>query len=805
MKSTLLNTGWTLEPTEKVDYHRPQTAPYGRVPAQVPGNVHMDLYRANVIPHPFAERYEGGLTWIDETNWTYRLEFAWTAIEAHPRQTLLFHGVDTVCEVWLNGEKIAENDNYFIRFEVEVTGRLQAENVLEVRIASPVRTGEERREAYLTKHNIPPATQFLDERAFVRKPGYMSGWDWGPRLVSAGIWQPVELVEFSSRIKRFEVHQTPLGGTKFRLQAEVKVDGDDVPQITYQGEPVGAEWEVDGPLWWPVGEGDQPLQVVEATLPSGDRATKKIGLRTIEFMREKDDYGTNFHFVVNGRPIWARGANWIPNDSFPGEITDESIHDAIWRYATIGMNMLRVWGGGQYETDAFYDACDEAGILVWQDFPYACSYYPDDEDYQAIARREAEHQVNRLRDRTSLALWCGNNENRAMFYGTWGSVPPPHFMGEAIYDVVLKDVCARLDPSRSYIESSPLLVPKQPGVEDPTSNSDDHYWEVWHGKGDWGYYKDSKARFSSEFGFASSCSMSCWKLVTDRELTILDPTTRWHDKTNKPWDIFRGLVEIHYPQATDLATWIYTSQLNQRDAMRAAIEHYRGGDRCRGALIWQANDCWPVQSWALEDYRRLLKPAGWELCRVYAPVLIAAGIDDGVLNVIVANDSPEELKSQLNVSVFAFSGQAVTSADRSFTLATNTRGNVLSLDLSSFGDDIAIRCRLGDDPASDRWVMKKEPKEITIAPIVLTAWQEEDELVISGLGLVLDLVVWNEESPAVLSDPVTGLSGFRAVSSIDPEIHFRVRGEVGTLAARSLAGFHEVQLVAKSLVAGLGR
>jgi beta-mannosidase len=239
--------------------------------------------------------------------------------------------------------------------------------------------------------------------------------------------------------------------------------------------------------------------------------------------------------------------------------------------------------------------------------------------------------------------------------------------------------------------------------------------------------------------------------------------------------------------------------------MRAAIEHYRGGDRCRGALIWQANDCWPVQSWALEDYRRLLKPAGWELCRVYAPVLIAAVLDEDVLNVVVANDSPEELRSQLKVSVFDLTGQAVTSADRSFSLATNTRGNVLSLDLSSFGEDIAVRCRLGDDPATDRWVMKKEPKEIAMAPIVLTAWQEEDELVVSGRGLVLDLVVWNEDNPAVLSDPVTGLSGFRAVSSLDPEIHFRVRGEVGTLVARSLAGFHEVQLVAKSLVAGLGR
>lgn len=803
MKRTLLNQNWTVKPLGKLlPYPRNQAHTLLPVPATVPGSVHLDLHAAGFIGHPFYERNEAGLKWIDESDWCYGCEFNWKPDIQNPNRVLRFHGLDTVATVFLNGERLADNDNFFLPLEVNVSERLlDGVNKLEIHFLSAVNVGDARRSEYFTENDIDPQVSHFDERAFVRKPGYMSGWDWGPRLVSCGIWRPVELVEFQSRIEFFSVHQKSLGDGSFELTAEVRISGNEAPTLSYNGKtlPVGETvWTVKDALWWPVGEGSQPLQTVTLSLPSGDSVTKKIGLRTIDLIREPDAIGTSFEFVVNGRKIWSRGANWIPHDSFPGIVKDSDYHEAIDRYARLGMNMLRVWGGGLYETEAFYDACDQAGILVWQDFPYACCYYPDDAAHQEVAAKEAVYHVERLRDRTSLALWCGNNENRAMWFGKWGGAEknPKRFYAEPIYDEVLRSVVSKHDPSRSYIESSPVLVNGMPGYEsNAPEHSDDHFWDVWHGRGDWCFYKDSKTRFSSEFGFASSCSMAVWRDVSKRELTHEDPAVRWHDKTGKPWEVFHGMVAKHYPSPENLEDWIYYSQLNQRDAMRAALEHYRGGDRCRGALIWQINDCWPVQSWALEDYRRLLKPAGFEMTRLYSGILICADVVEGVLKVTIANDRELPVSGQLTLdAIDTLSGAVVGSLTQSVQVSAQGRALVAEWSVSDrHATSTAIRCRLEGVEVGDRWVLLAEPKETLSQPVELTANLVEGTLIVQGKGAVLDLVVWNEEEPSVLADPQTGLSGFAAVSQVDPEIRLRVTGQIGTLRARSLAGLHAVR------------
>jgi beta-mannosidase len=462
MKRTALSEGWrfSLAP-EEVGHHRPQLQPVGWMPAQVPGGVHLDLVENGVIAHPFSRRYEIGAQWVDEAAWIYETAFEWAPSGDLARRVLVFEGLDTIASIKLNDVELGRVDNMHVPSEFDVTEALVAgRNVLQIRFESAVRTGGARRRKWFDDQGKPQDFVHFDERAFVRKPGYMSGWDWGPRLVGAGIFRDVFLLEYANRITDLEVRIEPgddgiymvavRAATEFPEDVTLSIELGAGASLMANGEGSGtAEWFVKGGLWWPRGMGSQTLHKVIASLPSGDRVEKQIGLRTIRLVREPDAHGESFEFQVNGRPFWARGANWIPNDSFPGQIRDKEIRDQVERFAALNMNMLRVWGGGFYESEEFYDACDAQGVLVWQDFSYACMYYPDDLRWQEVARKEASFQVRRLRHRASLALWCGNNENLVMWQSKWGGVgqQPDRYYGSNIYDIVLPKVVSELDPA----------------------------------------------------------------------------------------------------------------------------------------------------------------------------------------------------------------------------------------------------------------------------------------------------------------------------------------------------------------------
>jgi beta-mannosidase len=820
VRTTDLSSGWEFAQAEWLgEPPFGYTRVPGWLPAEVPGHAHLDLVANGIIRHPFEEMAELGCQWVDDCDWCYRTRFSWAPDAENPRRVLHFEGLDTVCTILLNGEEIGRHDNMLLPLEIDVTEKLmEGENELRIDFQSAVRVGRERRRAYFEKHGLAEDTANFDERAFVRKAQYMFGWDWGPRLVSCGIWKPVRLIE-------------TLG---------VEVTG-------------------------------------TAGVPAGDAAKPQIQLR-----REPDQFGESFEFVVNGKPIWAMGANWIPIHSFPsvqfqtngeGEVSRtlhlqvresslgqeslggsvaglsrtwwcKALRDLLESCKAMNFNMIRVWGGGLYESDEFYELCDELGILVWQDFPFACSYYPDDEDFVEKIREEATYHVKRLSRFACLALWCGNNENLTMWEGKWGGADrnPARFHGERIWNEVLKHVVEEHDPGRAYIPTSP--IGSAPGKEDCNAGGfgDSHYWDVWHGRGDWVHYSDSTARFSSEFGFPSACGHKAWAQVFSADLEAGDvqlvpepptpyslplpahpdlrfpfggvcvkhrrkmegrspssPSVRWHDKTGRPWEYLRELITKHYPEPKDLDELIYFSQLNQRDAMRHAIEHYRRSEFCRGTLIWQLNDVWPTLSWSLLDSEGEWKAAALELQRLYAPMLASFEVGANTVRLWGINDSDHEQAIGLAlVGVFdSMTGtpHQMKTLDQSSVLFPGDRRVLLELDTEDLDPKRSIlwtnlansnHCRLICEPKDLRLTQPKIQARLVGLDIVE---------VVADVPVV-DLFLWDPTGGAEFR--VYGkhdLSGNFQTFSMSIPWPFVYSGTVGELMGRSLAGVHEIELL----------
>ncbi len=835
VRTTPLHEGWQFRQTDSGPGYGQPSAPGPKWrPAVVPGHVHDDLLRNGLIADPFAAQHEAGCQWVDLADWEYALVFDWQPHEGCPKRVLRFEGLDTVATIHLNGEVLGEGNNMFVPVEFDVTERLRpGPNRLQVSFASAVRAGTERRRAWFETEGLPWDTASFEERAFVRKVQCMFGWDWGPRLVSCGIWRPVRLLEFASRVLDFEVRQERLSDGRFRVWSDTTLDTNIVYYTVLDGHPeVEGDFDhiVENPvLWWPNALGSPHLYT--AHMRAGDeRRTRRVGLRTVRLVREPDVHGESFAFEVNDTPFWAYGANWIPEDAFPSRIDEAQTHRSVEACANLGMNMLRVWGGGLYESEAFYDACDERGILVWQDFPFACCYYPDDPAFQAVVAAEAAHHVRRLRSRASLALWCGNNENETMWEGKWGGTEksPPRYCGAALYAHTLAEVVGTLDPDTPYIRTSPTgRAPEGTPTDEPIGVNmggwgDQHYWDVWHGRGDWVHYRESKARFCSEFGFAASCSLAQWaRVLPARELAGPESdVVRWHDKTNKPWDVFSGLVELHYPPSTTLEDWVYASQLNQRDALRCGIEHYRLSEPCRGALIWQFNDCWPVQSWAVRDALGLLKPAGFELARLYAPVIVCLSCEGGLARAQVAHN----VSARLIVAAFDARGVEVRRSapprtphgegsepprtphgERSEPPRTSggegaggegsdQPGPYAELDLSGLDPHTTFVSAWVDGlPATRTWRTGADPKDMLLQPPSYQANWADGTLTLRVEGLAYDLVV-RDADDAFNVRGTQGLPGLQAFCVASGELLFECCTPPERLALRSLAGADEISL-----------
>ena len=710
---TTLDTGWRVREVPRMTVSDYRNLPW--IPAQVPGHVHLDLMRAGVISDPFDRLHERAVEWVDAADWVYETTFQIDDLPPAHR-ALVFHGLDTIAEIELNGEALGQTDNMLIAHRFSIDGLLKVgENTLTVTFRSAQRIGHERQCAWdAAGHPTMPANfDGWSPRCFVRKAQYMYGWDWGPVLCSAGIWQPVELVTAPvAEITDFRYAYDFSGGDNVAVTvtAEVERFASDIPltlrvslgnengtDVVEGAVPAarGAHHVTLPPMnirakrWQPQGQGDQvryPLTLGLTTpgeAAAFDESIAQIGFRSVELVQEPDadGQGAGFKFRINGRDVFIKGANWIPEDSFPSRITPERLRQRITQARDAGCNMLRIWGGGLYESEDFYTICDELGIMVWQDFLYGCAYYPDTGEYASAARREAELAVRRIRKHPSLAFWCGNNENLTMYEDGWGGVRPPRYLGEHLYNEILPAVVAAEDPQTPYWASSPM------GGERANSDKsgDCHNWDVWHGRGDWVHYTENDARFCSEFGFGSSCGLAAWDTcLAAEDRAPHSAAVRWHDKTRKGYDTYLGMVDIHFPVAQTLEDLVYYTQCNQAEAMKFGVEHYRRRKGHNwGTLIWQLNDCWPVQSWSLIDSLGEPKLSYYASKRFYAPLLLSMHLKAQTVEVHLVNDTLYDITGDLTLTLRSFDGIVLRSETKQTSIAANVAALVHTTNLEA--------------------------------------------------------------------------------------------------------------------------
>jgi beta-mannosidase len=661
----------------------------------VPGPAHGALLAAGRIPDPFYGRNEADVRWVGERRWVWRLAFDAGELAAH--EELVFEGLDTYCTVWLNGERLLATDNMFVPHRVDVRERLRpGRNDLLLCFDPPLARARE----VEAQHGKRQLWNGDSARLHARKAQYHFGWDWGPELLVSGPWRAVRRHSWSARIDDLQARSdVDVAGRYATLQVSARVTGASGHRVAFElldpeGHAVAEQTApadsacatlavADARLWWPNGLGEQPLYTLVARVLDGERVLAedrcRIGLRTLRLVQApvEGEAGSSFHFEVNGQAVFAGGANWIPDDNLLERITPARYRERVAQAAAAHMNMLRVWGGGIYEHEAFYEACDELGLLVWQDFMFACGLYPANSAFKASVRAEAEAAVKRLRHHACLALWCGNNEDYmlAESVGLAGpGVPAERFEARAIYEGLLPEVCQALDPGTTYWPGSPFT----PGSDTKSSDvtvGDRHSWEVWHQQMlPYQRYGDVQARFVSEFGMQSHPSLALLESVLPEDERFPESrTVQWHNKAGSASgpDGHRRLsvyLADNLRVGPTLADHVYATQFVQAEAMRVAYQDFRrrwqrpGARAVGGALVWQLNDCWPVTSWALIDSSGTVKPAWHAVRRALAPLAVAVRLEVGQARLCVMNGAAEGRVVTLQLRVFAMDGRQLASA-----------------------------------------------------------------------------------------------------------------------------------------------
>ncbi len=702
-----LNDTWQLkdfEPGEGVASRAfaPEYSTPDWLPALVPGEVHTSLLAAGRIPEPYYGTNVEQVQWVERREWWYRLSFEvpLAAPGSRSHDLLTFEGLDTYATIYLNGAELGRHQNMFRPAVFDVTGRLNygEKNFLAVRLDPPY--------LHLEDKSMPGqwGDYAADQRVFIRKTQSHFSWDWAPRLVNLGLWQGVRLERFETARLLSPYLQTLEASpqqSRAILEVEIETWGDQIDNLVIRANlsrevvtvrleaPVingraGGDFRIDNPaLWWPNGFGDPALYDLEVTLWQGqtllDTFTDRVGFRTVVLDRSSDPLEPDtefFTFVVNGVPIFAKGANWIPADLLNGRIERPRYEELLNLLVEAHGNMLRVWGGGQYEPEAFYRLADEQGILIWQDFMFSCGLYPDfDPAFVEEVRAEAEYQVRRLRNRPSLALWVGNNENDWIEDTTRWQEPGHDFPGKYLYHELLPEITVRLDPNRPYWPSSPYGGNDHNGEQ----AGDAHNWSVWHGNvaprrfgeeplRNWSpqgvsyrHYAQDLSRFVSEFGIhALPVEETIRRNVPEAELYFDSPGLLFRNKDN-PKNKGNMLMQAHTGLPRDLSEYIDFSMITQAEGLKFGIEHFRRRmPHCSGTLVWQWNDCWPGLTWALLDYYTFPKAGYFYVKRAFAPVMASFKEEpDGGVSLWLTNDSLYPVSETLTWTHATFEGQVL--------------------------------------------------------------------------------------------------------------------------------------------------
>lgn len=615
--------------------------------AHVPGSVYADLMADGTMPDPFWRENELDAFERMKKDYVYQRTFTVSEAQlAHAHVELVCEGLDTLAHVSLNGREIAFADNMHITWVWDVKEQLHAgENTLEIRFDSPILYCAKKAEEAPGWESSDATPGFRH----LRKAHCMFGWDWGPRLPDAGIWRPIFLRTWdTARLENalmLQAHHDGVVDVTIRPEiagesawsAEITApDGEVIiiPETTAAEQVITIEHPQ---LWWPNGLGKQPLYRVTVRLATGDTRVWRIGLRTMTVSREKDEWGEEFCHVVNGVKVFAMGADYIPEDNILARVTPERTRRLLEDCKAANFNAIRVWGGGYYPDDAFYDICDELGLMVWQDLMYACAFYDLTPDFERSIRVETHQNVARLRHHASLALICGNNEMEMFMAGansalinhrTWEFVPTyPHHITDYVkmFEYILPAIVKETAPQTYWWPASPSSGGNFDAPNDE-NRGDNHYWDVWHGEKPFTEYRKFFFRYASEFGFQSfPCLKSVEQFTLPDDRNIFSRVMERHQRNQAAnGKILSYLSQtFRYPNSFD--DLLYASQLMQAEAIRYGVEHWRRNrGRCMGAIIWQLNDIWPVASWASIDYYGRWKALHYAAKRFFAPVMISA-------------------------------------------------------------------------------------------------------------------------------------------------------------------------------------
>ena len=688
MLKQLLNGDWQFRQAGNDDW----------LPATVPGGVHTDLLALGKIPDPFVGDNELKVLWVAESDWEYRRTFSVdSALFAQPHVSLVCDGLDTIADVYVNGTWLGHAENMFRRWEWDVKPLLRAgENEVRIFFGSPLRFIAARQaQLPLTGGGDIPGGPHL------RKAPCHFGWDWGPKLPPIGVWKDIRLEGFSSRLTDVHLRQQHEDGrvtisadisaqSGYDLKAEImvfltvtgpggeKFQAGEKLLYLMEGEPHFATPSIEIPhpqIWWPNGYGSQPLYEVEITLKDGkkvlDHRSYRIGLRTIELRQEPDPWGKEFTFYVNGVRLFAKGADWIPANSLPTRVTESHLETLIKSAADANMNMLRVWGGGYYPEDRFYDLCDRYGILLWQDFMFACGIYPIDADFFENVRVEAVENVRRLRHHASLALWCGNNEMEEGWCD-WGWNKPDDPLNQRLkagYDRMFHQMLPKLlkveDPDHPYWPSSASANTPFEGANNQVQG-DCHYWDVWHGRKPFTAYRTQFPRFMSEFGFQALPPLKTIATYADpADWNMTSYIMEHHQRSGSGNGLMIAQMADTFRMPKDFASLVYLSLILQAEGIRYGVEHWRRNrNRVSGTLIWQLNDCWPVASWASLDYFGRWKALHYAAKRFFAPLLLSV-VDDGkTMEVHLTSDLTEPVDARVRWRLETLDGQILQKGEQ---------------------------------------------------------------------------------------------------------------------------------------------
>ena len=641
--------------------------------ANVPGTVHTDLLKNKFIVNPYFADNELKLEWIDKCDWIYKTEFS---IKNNKKYNLVLKGIDTIADVYLNSKKILSCKNMFLSYKVNVEKYLKlGKNELRIFFHSPINYSIKEE----NKHGKLPVA-LNSNRVYMRKAQYSFGWDWGPSFPTAGIFRDIFLEEkkeakienilFTTKsISKNKAKVKVAGIINTKKHASYKLviklqnsSGSIEKKVNINNScDVSAELEISNPnLWWPNGEGeadlyDLSMSIIDKDNNVMDTAEKKVGIRIVEVIKKEKNKNT-FKIRINGKDIFAKGADWIPADSFIPRASKEKYAKLLSLAKEGNMNMVRVWGGGFYENDEFYNFCDEFGLLVWQDFMFACGSYPEHDEFIGNVKEEVKQNVQRLHHHPAIAVWCGNNENEWLWHQdkktSYKNMP-----GYKIYHTVIPDLLKQIDPSLCYWPSSPFGFEKDPNS---FNSGNTHQWDIWSRWVDYENVMHDKSLFVTEFGFQGPANKETFEKYLPKEnRKINDRVFEFHNKQVEGPERINKFLSAHLPINTNWEDYLYLTQLNQGFALKTCLEHWRTNGRTNGSLIWQLNDSWPVTSWAIVDYELEPKLAYHFVKNIFAQQITFFTKNENKIEFNIQNQSRKSFEGLLKVSLIDSPGGKV--------------------------------------------------------------------------------------------------------------------------------------------------